>query len=650
MEREPKDETNDMYLFASTRFVSKAVMALGVASVLALAACGGGSSTTDTSDNGAVPTFSVSEIAWGACTGDDAPEEPFECAALEVPLDHMAPSDETVSLALVRLPADGESRGVILTNPGGPGGSGFDFVVNAGETLVQSLELSGYDLIGFDPRGVDRSSGLRCLNDELMDKYLYVDSTPDTPEEQQLYDESETIFEDECEKTYGNKIDHYSTVATARDMDLIRRGLNESAIHYIGVSYGTYLGGVYATLFPDNVASLFLDAPFDPQGDTVEESYLTQIKGFEDSFNTWADWCESDATCAFNDPDVGKRWDALREELDRNPVVTDEGRQANNAAMESATIQALYSRSYWPLLATALAQAEQGIGEPVLRLADMYNGRNEDGTFSTIDQSGRIIRCASGFGKEPPEDPAALVDQLREIAPRFSADVDVSDFDGNTCDGLTEGAPLFDIEYDGDAPIVVVGGEKDPATPIRWAEEMVENLGSNARLVRFSGEGHSQLLVSSCVNDIALQFFSEDAVMPEENTICDPDLPVEQPAWWKDLPPATSSEIVLDRNVVGPAVGISETEIYAEYRAVSLTAAEAYRDYVQRLGQAGFEPADPDATAAVESPQFFSNGSASVAFLIVEEAELVEGQLVQPNGPIPVGYRLAILAFIPVPG
>jgi len=612
-----------------------------------LGACGGDTSITDPMDDITIPAFPVSDIIWGECTGDDAPEEPFECATFEVPLDHMVPGDETVSLALVRLPADGESRGVILTNPGGPGGSGFDFVVNAGETLAQSLDLGDFDLIGFDPRGVDRSDGLRCLSDELMDKYLYVDSTPDTPEEQKLYDEAEEIFEDECEKVYGNKIDYFSTVNTARDMDFIRRGLKQDAIHYIGVSYGTYLGGVYATLFPDHVASMFLDAPFDPQGDTVEESYLTQIKGFEDSFNTWAKWCEQESSCAFTAPDVGARWDALLKQLDDSPFVTDAGREVNNSAMESATIQALYSRSYWPLLATALEQAEQGTGEQILRLADMYNGRNDDGTFSTIEQSGRIIRCASGFGKEPPEDPAALVEQLREIAPRFSSDIEVSDFDRNTCDGLTEGAPLFDIAYDGDAPIVVVGGEKDPATPMRWAEEMVQNLGSNARLVRFSGEGHSQLLTSSCVDSIALAFFSAESELPENDTRCDPDLPVEQPSWWNEVPPATSSEIVLDRNVVGPAVGISDTEIYAEYRAVSLSAPDIYADYVQRLGQAGFEPDDPDATSAVESAQFFSNGSKSMALLIIEGTDLVESQLMQPAGPIPAGSRLVILAFLP---
>lgn len=619
------------------------VLAVGVT------ACSNSNSTIeiDSTDEVFNPGYQLDTITWKACTGSDPPEEPFECANFKVPLQHGSLDEDTITLALIRLPAEGEPRGVILTNPGGPGGSGFDFVRNAGESLVQSLNLSDYDLVGFDPRGVDRSGGLRCMSDELMDKYLYVDSTPDTPQEQQLYDEAEDVFEDECEKKYGDQIDHYSTLATAKDMDYIRLAMKQDVIHYIGVSYGTYLGGVYATQFPDHVGSMFLDAPFDPQGDTVEESYLTQIVGFENSFNAWASWCESTSECAFRSADVGARWDALLEQLDRESIVTPSGREVNNSAMGSATIQALYARSYWPLLATALQQAEQGVGEPLLRLADTYKGRNADGTFSTIEQSGRIIRCASGFGKEPPDNPEALVEELRKSAPRFGKDITADDFDGNTCDGLTEGASISAIRYNGDAPIVVVGGEKDPATPIRWAEEMVENLGSNARLVRFTGEGHSQLLTSSCVDGIARAFFAEEQDLPDNNTTCDPDPLVDEPSWWGDVPAPKDGEVNLDRLEVGPAIGISETDVYAEYRAVTGSSQQVFADYVIRLERAGFEASDSDVTEAVESPQFFFKNGQALALLIIEESELQDGALVQPSGPVPSGALLVILAYVP---
>jgi len=633
-------------LFTHTVAIRRA--ALAFACVFAISACANNSSEVDFDDDVFSPGYKVDTISWGACTGDDAPEKPFECASFDVPLRHGELLDEDIiTLALVRLPAEGESRGVILTNPGGPGGSGFDLVVNAGESLVQSLDLGDYDIIGFDPRGVDRSGGLRCLSDEQMDKYLYVDGTPDTPEEQQLYDESENILETECKKKYGDTIDYYSTLATAKDMNLMRIALKQDVIHYIGVSYGTYLGGVYATQFPEHVGSMFLDAPFDPQGDTVEESFLTQITGFEESFNSWAKWCESEATCEFTSNDVGARWDQLLQQLDDTSINTATGREVNNAVMETATVQALYSRSYWPLLATALAQTEKGTGEPLLRLADRYNGRNEDGTFSTVDQSGRIIRCASGFGKEPPVDPEALVKELREKAPRFSKDITADDFDENTCSGFTEDASISTIRYTGDAPIVAVGGEKDPATPIRWAEEMVTNLGSNASLVRFTGEGHSQLLTSSCVDGIARDFFGDNQVLPDNGTTCDPDVPIERPSWWDDFPAPVPSETVLDAAVVGPAVGIDATHIYAEYRATTLTAAAAFADYRRRFEAVGFEIADPKAEGAVESAQFFYRRGQSIALLIIDEPDLSEGQLIQPSGPVPEGSRLVILACVP---
>lgn len=638
-----------MHSFVPLRVNTLRRVFMVVVLAVGITACSSNNSTIeiDSTDEVFNPGYQLDTITWKACTGSDAPEEPFECANFKVPLRHGSIDEDTISLALIRLPAEGESRGVILTNPGGPGGSGFDFVRNAGESLVQSLNLSDYDLVGFDPRGVDRSGGLRCMSDELMDKYLYVDSTPDTPQEQQLYDEAEDIFENECEKKYGDQIDYYSTLATAKDMDYIRLAMKQDVIHYIGISYGTYLGGVYATQFPDHVGSMFLDAPFDPQGDTVEESYLTQIVGFENSFNAWASWCESTSECAFRSADVGARWDALLEQLDATPITASNGREVNNSAMESATVQALYSRSYWPLLATALQQAEQGIGEPLLRLADTYNGRNEDGTFSTIEQSGRIIRCASGFGKEPPDDPDALVEELRKSAPRFGKDIEAGDFDGNTCDGLTEGASISAIRYSGDAPIVVVGGEKDPATPIRWAEEMVANLGNNARLVRFSGEGHSQLLTSSCVDDVARAFFAEKQELPDNNTTCDPDPSVEQPSWWGELPEPNVGETVLDRLVVGPAVGLSDTDVYAQYRAISGTSGAVFADYVARLARAGFASTDPDAQEAVEAPLFFYKDGDALALLIVEESELGDGALVQPSGPVPRGNLLVILAYVP---
>ena len=149
--------------------------ALCVSFALVVTACGGNGV-----DN--VDSFEKT-LSWGDCKGDDAPKDPFQCATLTVPADYRNASGDTLKIALVRLPAsEGKAKGVILTNPGGPGQSGFEFVRNAGRSLVGSLGIEGFDLVGFDPRGVDKSGGVRCMTDKELDTFLYVDNTPDTPE------------------------------------------------------------------------------------------------------------------------------------------------------------------------------------------------------------------------------------------------------------------------------------------------------------------------------------------------------------------------------------------------------------------------------------------------------------------------------------
>jgi pimeloyl-ACP methyl ester carboxylesterase len=244
-------------------------------------------------------------IAWGACTDELATEAVLECATLAVPLDYDDPTGTALDLALVRVPAEGERRGAVLFNPGGPGGSGFDPIALSGTVIQSELGLTQFDLVGFDPRGVDRSGGIKCVGDAFQDAHLYLDDTPDTPEEQQLLDEADQGFIDGCTAKYGDTLKFYSTANTARDMDAIRAGLGDDQMSFLGISYGTYLGGVYASLFPERVRAMVLDSAYEPNGDTVEEQYLTQLVGFEGAFNDWASWCQNDEACQFTAADVG---------------------------------------------------------------------------------------------------------------------------------------------------------------------------------------------------------------------------------------------------------------------------------------------------------------------------------------------------------
>lgn len=545
---------------------------------------------TSAPDDTAAPV--VGEIAWGPCEDEIVTDPAFDCGTLAVPLDPQQPDGDTIDIAMVRLPAvDPSTRiGAVLFNPGGPGGSGFDYIAQAGTTMVDEMGLQDFDLIGFDPRGVDRSNGLRCLSDAEVDATVYLDSSPDTPEEQAALDAADGQFDDACLATYGDTLIHYSTVNTAYDMDAIRAALGDEQLSYIGISYGTYLGSVYATLFPERVRALVLDAAFEPTGDSVEEQYATQLVGFDEAFDNWAAWCEATESCAFRSDDVPADWDALRVVIDGTPAPADDGRLANQAVFETATISALYSESQWPLLAEALQSAREGDGDQLFGLADSYIGREPDGTYSTIEQSGTIIRCASGIDYDLPDDPQALVDELLELSPRFAAGITVDDFT-DECAPLMADVTAPALNYTGDAPILVVGGLNDPATPFRWAEEMTAAMGSNARLLTYTGEGHGQMLNSTCVTGWEGQTIV-DLTLPPADEVCDPDPPVEEPEWWAALPVPDGVSDTVDAGGVNALLGITPSLAFSEARTSALSPDEVLAAYDAALEADGWSVGD----------------------------------------------------------
>lgn len=545
------------------------------------------SSTTPGSFTPADTTPRIPGIGWVACTDEKVTDTDLDCATVTVPLDYEHPDGGTIDLALVRVPASGDSReGPILFNPGGPGGSGFDYVATGGTAVVRSLGLENFDLIGFDPRGVDRSNGLRCQTDAEIDTYQFLDDTPDTPTEQRLLDEADAAFDKACTAKYGDTLGLYSTDNTARDMDAIRAALGDDTISFLGVSYGTYLGATYATLFPDRVRAMVLDSAYEPTGDSVEEQYTTQLVGFEGAFDNWAAWCQDTADCAFHSGDVAGAWDALLEQLDDNPIANDDGRLGNQAVMGLATIAALYSETEWPVLADALAKASDGAVSGIFALADRYNQRDADGTYNTIGQSNPIISCASGLGSPVPDDPEAMAARLRALAPRFARTITADDFtDG--CIGLMPTVTPGNLTYDGDTPILVVGGLNDPATPFRWAEEMTAAMGPSAELVTFTGEGHGQLLSSKCITAIEADLLA-NLTRPPDGMVCDPDPEVARPDWWDGLPVPDGIDAIFTSPALVGALGLSPSQAFSELRTTTLEPEAAIAAYDEAMAAAGF--------------------------------------------------------------
>ncbi|MEO6124592.1 MAG: alpha/beta hydrolase [Ilumatobacteraceae bacterium] len=638
-----------------------AVALLGLLTASCTSASKGSSATTDpsnspSSDHQSGSTGPVTDptnaadatLDWGRCTDPSAVSDTLECATIAVPIDYDAPDGSTIDIALVRVPASGDREGAVLVNPGGPGGSGFDYVASGGATIGSALGLEHQDLIGFDPRGVDRSGGIRCLSDAELDKYAYPDDTPDDAAEQALLDEADTAFAAACSKHYGDTLRFYSTANTARDIDQIRRALGDDTISFLGISYGTYLGAMYATMFPEHVRAMVLDSAFEPGGDTVEQQYLTQLVGFEHAFDDWATWCEGETTCRFRTADVGAAWDALRQRLDDSPITNADGRIGNQALLQRATKAALYSRIEWPVLGAALADADGGDPSGLFRLADQYFSRDTDGSYATIQQSNAIINCASGIESETPPDPVALAATLRAAAPRFAKTVTADDLaKGDGCADLMPNQPLDPIGYDGEAPIVVIGGTNDPATPFRWAEEMTKAMGRSARLVTYTGEGHGQLLASSCVTAIEASLVT-DLELPDADTVCTADPDVERPEWWDLVPTAPGVGPVVELPEVAAALGLTPTAMYSEIHVSEVSASQLLGAYRPLLEDAGFKYlGEQSPLTGAKQAVYSASNSDLFSVLVLGSAVFDDPQLRASAALIPDGEILVVLLYIP---
>ncbi|MGW3188833.1 alpha/beta hydrolase [Streptomyces ardesiacus] len=504
--------------------------ALTAAAALLTAGCGGGSSDGDKDDGGrssAAPTAAAPSgvpkalasqtLDWTRCKGTDdapAPYGDWRCATLKAPLDWSRPDGETIDLALIRSRASGDDRiGSLLFNFGGPGSSGVSTLPSYADT-VSSLHKR-YDLVSWDPRGVAASEGVRCRSDEAIEAAESVDSTPDTPAEEQAYLKDAADFGKGCQKAAGKLMEHVSTTDTARDMDLMRHVLGDGKMHYFGISYGTELGGVYAHLFPRNVGRVILDAVVDPGADTMGHAE-NQARGFQRALD---DYLKSTG----QDPEQGSRKIAgLLKRLDAKPLPTSSpGRELTQTLAVTGIVLPLYSESGWPALTSALTAAEKGDGSELLALADGYNERDPSGRYGTTTHSQRVISCLDDKQRPTVEDTKKLLPRLEEISPVFGA------FLGWDTAGWCHDWPVAgqhetpEVSAPGAAPILVVGNTGDPATPYEGARRMADELGKDVGVVlTWEGEGHGAYGSGSDCVDSAVDAYLLKGTVPKDGKVC----------------------------------------------------------------------------------------------------------------------------------
>jgi pimeloyl-ACP methyl ester carboxylesterase len=487
----------------------------------------------------------VPALDWTDC-GDG-----FQCATARVPLDYDRPRGTKISLALIRLPAGDPARriGSIFINPGGPGGSGVDFVRAAGPILYSDEVRARFDLVGFDPRGIIGSTPLRCF--ETFDQALAVlppMAFPVTRAEERIWIRSDRALARACAQRGGAILDHMSTANVARDLDLLRRAVGDDKLSYVGYSYGTYLGATYANLFPNKVRALVVDGVLDPvawatgRGDQARtlpfSTRLRSDQGALATLNEFFRLCDAGAdNCAFSAGNPRRRFARLAERLLEEPLQLPDGQGGTfpftYADLVATALGAMYDPASWPDLAEFLQQLWD-LAQPQAAAATLRTLRARLGGFQQ-EEYPNFVEGFPGVACSETDNPAnvgAWARAARASDQRFR-------YFGRLWTWITsicQPWPGQDADrYDGpwtrrtSNPVLVVGTRFDPATRYQGAV-ILDNLLPRSRLLTLDGWGHTSLLASACI-DGHVSGYLLTAQVPARGTVCQPDVvPFAQPA------------------------------------------------------------------------------------------------------------------------
>ena len=456
--------------------------------------------------------FTEQEPEWRDC-GDG-----FECTRVGAPLDWDRPDSETIELAVVRHPAVGEKLGTLFVNPGGPGSGGADFVRNNLSGAVSRELIQHFDVVGWDPRGVGQSSAVHCYTDEELDEELfgdpreYADLEVGSPAWIEEARRESLAFGEACLAGTGDLLGHVDTRSTVRDLDLLRELAGEATLSYLGYSYGTFIGTMYADMFPERSGKLVLDGAIAPDV-TMHEVVLMQQRGFEQSLRSYLASCLAGSDCPFTgtvDRAMHTIADLL-DSIDRDPLQGPDDRWVDVNTVITATVMALYSEQSWPMLDTLVTELADRETRMAQYLADFYYGR-EDGTYidnSTVAFS--AINCLDYPRGATVSEMRAQAQEIAEAAPVLGKYAGYGDL------GCSEWPfPGFDdrgpMHAEGADPILVIGTTGDPATPYAWAERLAEQLHSGV-LITYNGEGHTAYNGGSrCVTQAVDDFFVRGTV------------------------------------------------------------------------------------------------------------------------------------------
>ena len=500
------------------------------------------SGSTDSSQGDApqgLESFYNQTITWEDCSNETTT---FQCGTVTVPVDYEHPDGQTITIALKKLPAlDGDAEhGSLFLNPGGPGGSGIGMVETDAPMFGEELQ-GAYDIIGFDPRGVGQSTPITCWSEDEIKQHLANpsdDAGPTDPLKGVMY--KNVAAQDKIDRGAANAarcakhsevpelLDHVGTRDVARDLDVLRATNGNTKLNYLGVSYGTYIGALYADLFPDRVGRTVLDSAMDPSKRSSDEVRIEQNTFYEGVLRQYVEHCQAQTGC----PLTGSTDEAVAQlaafvnGLDKNPLTTpDSDTTVNTQEATDIILQLAVKRPDWDGLTAMLTPAMTNHDGTLMAKAKRGSNKSMPVESAAFIANSEIMFAAVVCNDYP--DTGATASEMDAQA---AAERKAHPFVGGTssameayCRGWGHHAqtPPQKIQVKGSDPFLVVGIKGDTQTLYSWSQSLAGQLG-NGHLLTVEGYGHTAFSTNTCATT-AITGFLVNGTMPDEGTTCTAD-------------------------------------------------------------------------------------------------------------------------------
>ncbi len=452
-------------------------------------------------------------LAFAPCT--EAPA--LECATLPVPIDYRKPWNGTVGLVVIRAKATQPSRrlGVLFANPGGPGGSGVDFIRQGVNAPLFIRLRERFDIVSFDVRGSHRSRAVTCTLPPSAD----AENVP-APQLTAFFDNTSRAIARTCLEQAGPFLTTLSANNIARDVDVLRRSLGERQITYVGQSWGTVLGAVYASLFPQHVRALLLDANAQAHyRDGKTEFRMEQSASFEMVFQHVDQLCRADPGCRLRGVGLATAQDELLARLKTQPLTAPSGRVLDPRSERALLGLLLSVESLWPLMVDAVADARAGNPSLILAALDAFEVGGPVGAPPQLTAFSAIL-CNDFGTRRPAAEYLPVSEAVAPLYRRLENRFAVADSVALCASWPESDVPLIrSLRGRLSVPALLLGGHFDPNTPLAWTRNMAATLGMERSVVRYQGGGHTTFIAVPCMTRVGEAYLYE-LKLPEEGFSC----------------------------------------------------------------------------------------------------------------------------------